>query len=106
MKSLVKDVVVHIRRQAEADLASHPHSAPVDRDYLTVVLAAVELSLEVEDLIMAQMYQIVGHLLAAQDDPSLRPSEADEERVLNYLSAGEYRDSFLPWPSVAKEASS
>jgi len=105
MTSLIKDVVAHIRRQAEADLASHPHSAPVDRDYLAIVLAAADLSTEIEGLTMGQAYQIVGHLLAAHGDPSHWPSEAEEERVLNYLSAGDYQDSFLPWPSEAKEAS-
>jgi len=53
---------------------------------------------EIEGLAMGQAYQIVGALLATRDDPSRWPSEAEEERVLNYLSEGKYDDAFLPWP--------
>ena len=55
------------------------------------------LAKEIEGLAMGQAYQIVGQLFAALDDPQYRPSPADEEKVLNYLAAGSYQESFLPW---------
>lgn len=53
---------------------------------------------EIEGLVMGQVYQIVGHLFVALDDPSFRPSEADEIKLKDYLAAGKYDDEFLPWP--------
>ena len=54
---------------------------------------------EIEGLAMGQAYQIVGHLLACLDDESIpAPTEEEGVRLMNYLSAGKYDDTFLPWP--------
>lgn len=51
---------------------------------------------------MGQAYQIVGQFIAALDDPECVPSEAEQIRVLDYLSSGKFDEEFLPWPGPTR----